>query len=378
MDSTLRKAFSPMRPTRWMLRILLLALATTGLWAQERETPARPADLRRDIEQAYRRGQYESVINLTSDVIEATERPDPYYQYMRGMAAYNIGWFAQAEADMAPLAEGDRARQWPEAAKVVDRVGQLRAIGPQRIHEVRDGPDVLFRVYYDEDDKWTRALIAALGDAHRVVSDFYGTSMTQTAVFVFADKDRRSAFSRVLFGQEPSEWAWASGANGMLFFCPYAPGYETRQSASQLPDTVAHEFSHCLTHRVLGTAAMPKWLDEGLAMHCASLVREAEVQENDIAITRMWTAGRIMPLDVITDDTVYRDPETAVDAYPQGYAMVRFALSVMGRDGLLAMLNDLKSNGQFKPTMEQTWNGGMTGFYDDWHDATERRVEKFK
>jgi len=351
----------------WLLAAVLLAPA--GVARAEAVAP---------LLEALKRGQYEQVIDRTSDVIEETEQAVPEYHYLRGLAAYSIGWFALAEEDMAPLAEGTEARQWPEAPKVVSRVAQLREIGPQQVYEVRNGGEVLFRVYYDVDDKWTRSLIAALDDAYRAVTGFYGVTMSETAVFVFADKERRAAFSQVLFGRAPSEWAWASATNGMLFFCPYAPGYETRQSPSQLPDTIAHEYSHCLTHRVLGTAAMPTWLDEGLAMHCASLLRAREVEENDIAITRMWVADRIMPLRMISDRGVFRDTGTAADAYTQGYAMVRFALSEMGRDGLLAMLNDLKADGRFEAAMGQVWNGGLNGFYEDWLAATERRVEKFK
>jgi hypothetical protein len=327
---------------------------------------------------AYDRGQYELVIDRASELIAAADEPMPDVHYLRGLAAYRIGWFTVAEEDMTPLAESPEARRWPNARKIVDNVARLRELGPQRVREVCSGRDVLFRVYYDVDDKWTRSLIAALGEAQRAVTQFYGVTMSETDVFVFADKDRRAAFSEILFGHPPSEWAWASASNGMLFFCPYAPGYETRQSPSQLPDTIAHEYSHCLTHRVLGTAAMPRWLDEGLAMHCASLLRAREVEENDIALTRMWFADAILPLRVISDNSVFRDTGMAAQAYTQGYAMVRFALAEMGRDGVLAMLNDLKATGRFDTVMEETWNGGLTGFYEDWLAATERRVEKFK
>lgn len=331
-----------------------------------------------EILQALKRGQYEEVISRTTDVIEAQEKPDNAYPYLRGMAAFRIAWFGQAEADLAPLADWRPADGWPKASEALDTITRSRELAPANVQEIRGGGAVLFRVYYDVADRWTQTLMNSLTGAHRVVSNFYGATTVETAVFVFADSERHRQFMKTLTGKPPEDWAWASGSNGMLIFCPIAPGNNYRESPDQLPETVAHELSHCLTHRVLGTAAMPMWLDEGLAMYCAGLIRPQKADDNDINITRLWTADQILPLRAVTQRDIFYDKDIAANAYVQAYAMVRFLVSELGRDGLLQLLNQLKGEGKFESAMAQTWDGGLDAFYEDWLAATERHIEKFK
>jgi hypothetical protein len=352
--------------------LLLLVLTVPGMTG-----PARGDDLAPILE-AYKRGQYEDVIAATSEAIEAQETAPQIYSYLRGMAAFRIAWFGRAEADLAPLADFSEGGNWPAASEVVERVRRSRELAPAKVHEITFNGAVAFRVYYDVDDKWTQTLIGALTAAHRAVTGFYGVSTVETAVFVFDESERHAAFIETLTGERPTSWEWASGGNGILIFCPIAPGNNYRQSPSQLPETTAHEYSHCLTRRVLGTAAMPLWLNEGLAMTCGALMRPGKTEENDIYLTRMWTAGRILPLRAVTNRDTFYDETIAADAYVQAYAMVRFLVSETGRDGLLALLNSLKQERNIEAAMGQVWNGGLEGFYEDWLAATERRVEKFK
>ena len=351
------------------LRVVLLALCIAS---------AVCADEMRDIFKAFEAGAYEDVIDRTSVLLETKAKPDPACLYLRGMSAYHIAWFGQADADLSQLLDYQQPGKWPAAAKVLDRIARSREVAPENIQEIGTGGQVQFRVYYDTDDKWTRALMAALPGVYRQVSAFYGVTMGETAVFVFADKERHAAFVQALTGEPPSSWAWASGGNGMLIFCPYAPGNNYRESPDQLPETTAHEFSHCLTHRVLGTAAMPLWLDEGLAMYCASLVRPAKTDENDINLTRMWTADQILPLRTVTNRDTFYDERNAINAYIQAFAMTRYLIATMGHDDLMVLLNSLKHEGNMEAAMGQMWNGGLQGFYEDWLAATERRVEKFR
>ncbi|MCE5241304.1 hypothetical protein LLH23_22795 [bacterium] len=336
------------------------------------------ADGLQRVLQAYQRGQYEEVIRLATDALDSRQPQPEAYHYLRGMAAFRIAWFGQAEEDLAPLAARGEGGAWGQAADLVARIRRSRELAPRNVREVVSGRRVVFRVYFDEDDKWTGALFNALDDTYRVVCDLYGIRPVETAVFVFADQDRHTAFAETLTGQELSSWAWASGGNGMLLFCPYAPGNDYRESPSQLPECTAHEYSHCVTHRVLGNAAMPMWLDEGLAMHCGALVRDREVEDNDLALTRMWTAKQILPLRAVTERNTFYDEQIAPYAYTQAYAMVRFLMSELQRDGLLEVLNNLKHGGNFNAAMEDVWGGNVDAFYEDWLAATQRRVQKFK
>lgn len=351
------------------LRAALVALCLAS-WAA--------ADDLRDLAQAFQRGAYEDVIQRTTALLEEQEQPDPACLFLRGIAAYRIAWFGQAEADLSQLLDYQQEARWPSAKAILERIARSREVAPAKVQEIGAGGKVLFRVYYDVDDKWTRALMASLRDIHPRVSAFYGVTMAETAVFVFADKERHAAFVETLTGEAPHGWAWASGANGMLIFTPYMPGDTYRVSASQLPETAAHEFSHCLIHRVLGTTAVPMWLDEGLAMYCGSLIRPDKNQENDIALTRMWTGEEILPLRAVTNRNTFYDERIAPYAYTQGFAMVRFLLATMGRDDLLVLLNSLKQEGHIEQAMRQMWQGGLEGFYEDWLAATEERVKKFQ
>ena len=334
------------------------------------------ADSLKELLASFNAGRYEDVIDRATELLDAGQKPADAYQYLRGMAAYRIAWFGKAHDDLEPLGDYRLGQSWPSAAEAVDRIEQTRESLPRNVREIRSGGEVIFRVYYDLDDKWTSAIIKCLPDVHREVTDFFGPRLVETAVFIFAERENYDAFYKALCGKTPPAWQLASGGNGLLLFCRHAadPGYQV--TPDTLPSVTAHEFSHCLTRRVLGNADFDVWLSEGLAEYLGSKFNQQDLVNNDSQITALLARKALLPIEVMTSQERFVADDVVHDAYAQAFAMVRFLVSDVGRDGVVQLLNALRHGATSGAAMEAVWEGGLPAFYDAWVAATEARVKR--
>ena len=157
------------------------------------------ADIATPLARIYNLGNYDEVI-ARATVFLNRSGPDPKLLYLRGRAAYRIGWFGMAQADLVPLGTFRPWQSWPPASQLAGQVAAMRALCPPHVAELRSGHTVVFRVYTEVDNAWSKALAKTLPEAYEKVSQFYGTNLAETAVFVFQTGPRYNAFFRAFSG----------------------------------------------------------------------------------------------------------------------------------------------------------------------------------
>lgn len=294
------------------------------------------SDLAADLADLLGKGLYDEIIATTTEHLAEAEQPDPKLIYLRGQAAYNVGWFGMAEADLTPLGDFSPWDNWPPASTFAARVAEMRSLAPVRVREITQGGTVIFRIYYDGEDPWTGAIITTLPEAYQRVCELYGATLAETAVFIFSDGPRYNAFIRAWCASPPRDWQWAGGSRGALYFCERdADGTPSSVPGSEyLRSTLAHEFSHCLLRRFLGTIPFPPWLNEGLAMFSGALMSPGDHDLNDVRLAQMVADESLLPMALLQSPDGFYQNETTRAAYVQAFAMARFLDARIGRQGI--------------------------------------------
>jgi hypothetical protein len=350
--------------------VLLALWASSAVWA----------DAAADLAELMQAGRYDEVVAAATEELGKTEEPDKQLQYLRGYAAFRIAWYGLAEKDLAPLGDYAPWEKWPPASEFAERITKIRALAPENVHEIRKGNACLFRIYYEEANPWTDAIVKTLPEAYDQVCGFYGVDLAETAVFIFSDGPRYNAFFTVASGHAPTDWQWATGSSGVLAFCQRdAEGWEPSQPGTAYQrSSIAHEFSHCLLRRFLGTVRCPPWLDEGLAMFCGALMAPEDFQRNDSAVARMMRGQTALPVSVLADRDQFYSNGLHRTAYAEGFAMVRFMESEIGRDGILKLLTLLRDEGDLDKALEKGWGTNPELLYAAWYGTTMRLLDEGK
>jgi hypothetical protein len=198
--------------------------------------------------------------------------------------------------------------------------------------------------------------------------------ITETAVFVFKDRSRFDAFTRVHSGQRLPAGVIAASSNGILLFCQYdAQGLQSvpDTTSDMFRGTVAHEYTHCLLQRAMGTVELPLWLDEGLAMVAGSELAPHDLQRNDYAIHRLLEKNAVMSLDELgkfyeSVEHGLRKGEGKTDPYQQGFHMTRYFLSRIKPAELPAFLNLVLKTGSLETAFRRNQGMTLASFYNSW------------
>jgi len=326
-------------------------------------------------------GRYDETIAKATEYLEAAEEkgeePDNTVQYLRGHAAYHIAWYGLAESDFAPLGDFSPWDEWEPASHYTELFPVIKRLAPKNVHEIRQRKAVVFRIYYDEADEWTDTVVRTLADAYRAVCEFYGVTLTETVVVIFSDGPRYNEFFQTIHEAEPTAWQWAAGGTGVLYFCGRNAEGEVfpDPTTDYLRSSIAHEFSHCLLHRYLGTTDIPPWLDEGLATWCGALLVPEEMARNDRAIARVVTKEQELSLPELSTWEGFYEQGKERTAYTQAFAMTRYLESEVGRPGLMQLLTLLRDEGDLDKAFEKGWGLTSEQFYRQWLRVSVRMLE---
>jgi hypothetical protein len=336
------------------------------------------------IEWMINHGSYDAAITASSRVLQRLREPDPRPLYLRGYALYSIGALGAAEADLAPLGDFYEGGQWPVASEIVHRIERMRALYPAHMQEVKVGGKVAFRVYYDDDKDWVRAIIKLLPKALDTGRSLFGVELYETPVFIFTSSPRLQAFMRVRWPTYTLQsWVWAYGVTGMLYFAGITPGgsqLALKSESDYFRGTVVHEYTHSVLHRVLGTLSVPRWLDEGVAEFVAQRVATSKLVDNDRTMRTLTDAGAIVTLDRLNrDDTFFSlteqevAPRSATEPgdvrpapYAQAYHMVRYLFARWHEDGFLRFLALYGTAGNLDASFRRAFGVTLDEFYDAW------------
>lgn len=336
-------------------------------------------DVVKDVVELFLRGSYGEVIDSASTHLTQGQQLDTRLLYLRGAAAWRVGFFAFAERDLSQIGNFTPPGNWAPTSAYSSKIQKVKRVIPPRVFEVRDGKDVVFRVFYSADDAWTSSIVKLLPRAYQINHKILGNKVTETQVFIFKNyNDFKTFYDLKTDGLAPGNWAWAAADAGIMYFCEGVPGadpaaYEVDSDYFQC--TIVHEFNHSLVTAASGSASMPIWLREGLAMVAQSRSSQANSLSNLRRMRNTLSVNGILPLSELSSrDRFVANNEAYVsrkgtygpDAYTQVYFMASYFLSQLPEGGLEAFLTDLARERDFDAVFEKHMNGSLDAFYRGW------------
>lgn len=132
-------------------------------------------------------------------------------------------------------------------------------------------------------------------------------------------------------------------------------------------ELVVHELAHVMLHSALRGADIPRWLDEGFAMHMA---REWGFWDRASLVVAV-VSGNLVPLGAIQG--VNRFPEHRAHlAYQQSALAVQYILRSYGESGLHALFDSLRRTGSIERACFETFGMSVVEFERDWLAYMER------
>ena len=329
-------------------------------------------------------GDFEGAIAQATDIMNRAGTADPSLIYLRGYAKWHICWFGDALTDLKPLGDFRPQPGWPAASELVQEIEGMKALAPVNVEEVKEGGHILFRVYYDEDNDWTKAIRKLLPRAFAIGSQLYGVKIYETAVFIFKDAGTWQKFRNIRFKNKLGSWSWAAGSEGMLMFCRTDANGKARAedtTGDYFRGTVVHEYSHALMHRLISNTVIPAWIDEGFAVFSESQIAPKNIEKNDQAMKRCFQEDTLLSLKEMTAPATFygmvekedgkrqTTPAAAysgTDGYQQGFYMVRYFLlntTDAQRRQFVRVYNDSKKIDKAFP---EVFHISVEDFYAAW------------
>lgn len=170
-------------------------------------------------------------------------------------------------------------------------------------------------------------------------------------------------------GAPPPEYAVgvAYPALGLVLLTLSAPETWDRPD---LASVFVHELAHVATHRASGGNGVPRWLDEGIAIHVAgerSMERVRVLWEGTVG-------GRLISLDDLSGSFPARPTQVSL-AYAESADFVAWILrrSPDGPDKLRALLQRIGRGAEFEGAVRQTWTAGIGQLEVEWRSALSER-----
>jgi len=142
-----------------------------------------------------------------------------------------------------------------------------------------------------------------------------------------------------------------------------APHIQTR--AGSYEGILRHELIHVLLARNLNYANLPRWLNEGLAMHLAEELRWMSAYR----VAQMYATGQILSYhELMLSFSAFPGEQPFGDTYAQSLSMTRFLLDEMGEDDFWAMIDDLNDM-SFRNALEKHTDWIPLTFWEEWYSS---------
>ncbi len=126
-----------------------------------------------------------------------------------------------------------------------------------------------------------------------------------------------------------------------------------------------HELLHVLLARNTAPGALPRWLNEGVAMTLSREFRWSSM----VQVARMYVTGSVIPYDDL--GRAFAAPGNEVEfggAYAQSLSMTKYLREIAGEDAFWFILRDLKSQ-SFERSLERRTGLSPPEFFEEWEHS---------
>jgi hypothetical protein len=158
-----------------------------------------------------------------------------------------------------------------------------------------------------------------------------------------------------------------------LIFIDYS---KMSQGLFSLKKTMKHEVCHLMLHHHIPGGKLPKWLDEGVAQWVSDGMLELLMNPKRQSLDDAILAGRYLPLN----DLNYRFPQDRQSlwlAYEESKSMVAYIEKRYGREGVLNLLNRLKSGQDFDTAVYKNFSVSVGALENSWQRQLKKRSRFF-
>jgi hypothetical protein len=143
---------------------------------------------------------------------------------------------------------------------------------------------------------------------------------------------------------------------------------EQPSAEHDLLEVFKHELAHVALYDALGGQRVPRWLNEGFAVHLSG---ESSLQRVQV----LWSAvlaGNVLPFAQL--DSGFANGASQVNlAYAEAADVVRYLLRTRDANRFNLMLNRLREGTTFDNALQQSYGVDLVGLEYEWREDASRR-----
>ena len=137
-----------------------------------------------------------------------------------------------------------------------------------------------------------------------------------------------------------------------------------------------HELCHLLLHRHIKSAALPRWLDEGVAQWVSDGVGDIILDQKRSLLNKAAFTGRFIPLGSLAKGFPRREQDLIL-AYEESRSFVDHMIGKFGREGLLEILEHMKRGENVHAAVLRSCSIPLGDLEKGWHSALRKRITWF-
>lgn len=135
-----------------------------------------------------------------------------------------------------------------------------------------------------------------------------------------------------------------------------------------LPEVFRHELAHIALHDAVGRDNVPRWFNEGFAIHASG-------EEETSRMQALWTAtvsDNLLPFSSITN-SFPQDAQAASVAYAQAADLLRFLQRTGEEHRFEALIHRLNRGQEFNEALTDAYQTDMYSLEKSWREDVARR-----
>lgn len=140
--------------------------------------------------------------------------------------------------------------------------------------------------------------------------------------------------------------------------------------------TLKHELCHLLLHHHIGSANLPRWLDEGISQWVSDGIAEIIMDTKRSPLKEATLSGNYIRMDELTE-SFPRDRRSLFLAYEQSKSLVEFMNSEFGTDQVLNILKHLKDGDEVAVAILKGLSIPFDELESRWHRHLRKRTTWF-
>lgn len=193
----------------------------------------------------------------------------------------------------------------------------------------------------------------------------FGWSLPVTPTVYLAED--REAFGRMAGNTHVVAVAWTARNRILMDWT------RVNRDPFTLSETLKHEVCHLLLHHHIREEHLPRWLDEGLCQWVSDGLTELTFRTSEDALQQAVLTGRVFGLAELSETFPARPEEMAL-AYAEGKSVVAYIIRRYGVDGLLGMLDHLKTGHDLETALDRAFSLSARGLERKWRRHLSGRV----